>query len=96
MKKVTIFVVAAILLAVIIGTVALAAEGRQDSRWRRGNNWNPQTTEEPETDAPKRESRDFSDEETFFNRMAAYCGRMMGGSYYEGTPRSRYGGYSCH
>jgi hypothetical protein len=82
MKKATIFTVAVMLLTVIIGAAALAADWRADIQ----------------TDTPQRESRDFSDEETFSNSMAAYCGRMMsnsgyGGSYYRGAAQR---GDSCH
>ncbi|MDR2178970.1 MAG: hypothetical protein LBP21_01550 [Synergistaceae bacterium] len=95
MKKIGIFLVAIILLAIVIGAVAIAAECKSDNRPQKGANWSFQT-EEAESDTSNRESRNFSDEKTFFSRMATYCGRMANEKTNEVTPKNGYSKFSCH
>ena len=81
-KKIMIFAVLAMLLATLAVSVAVAADERPDGQ----------------PDTYRRESRNFSDDETFYSRMANYCGQMMSGGYSGRAPRGGYGGGygSCH
>ncbi|GHS99353.1 hypothetical protein AGMMS50276_22830 [Synergistales bacterium] len=82
MKKTIIFTVLITLLA-SLAIVAVAAEERPDGKLGY---------------ILERESKNFSDDETFYSRMANYCARMMSGGYYERPSRDGYGGGygSCH
>ncbi|GHV37045.1 hypothetical protein FACS1894187_12840 [Synergistales bacterium] len=80
--KKTIIFTVLIMLLASLAIVAVAAEELPDGQ----------------PDTYRRESKNFSDDETIYSRMANYCGRMMSGGYYERPSRDGYGGGygSCH